>query len=193
MTHDRNGLVRQLTLFVVFVLLLAAMDDFGKPGLANHFGLKPSEANFIQPGKKPLSSMSPTLVFRESEDDDEDDQLILALGASGGPKIITAVTQVMLNHIILGMPLLESVVHPRLHDQLIYHNAAVTATEKVELVDSGLTIDVSQRTRDALTKRGHALLDVDYMGTVQAVSIDTETGRLSAACDPRKGGSPAGF
>jgi gamma-glutamyltranspeptidase len=177
----------------VHKLLFAAMDDFGKPDRANHFGIKPSEANFVKPGKKPLSSMSPTLVFQESADSllPSPGQLILALGASGGPKIITAVTQVFLHHTIMGLPLLESVVHSRLHDQLIYHDAAVTNTEKVDL--DSLTIDVSQRTRDALTIRGHALLDVDYMGTVQAVGIDTETGKLSAVSDPRKGGSPAGY
>ena len=124
---------------------------------------------------------------------------MLVVGASGGPKIITAVLQVVLNHVIMGMPLLESLVHPRLHDQLIYHNSVVTTTEKVQLDynsnndNNRLTIDVSQRTRDALSARGHALLDIDYTGTVQAVSIDPETGRLSAACDPRKGGSPAGY
>jgi len=167
------------------------MDDFGKPGAANHFGLKPAEANFIQPGKRPLSSMSPTLVFRENADSSLG-PLLLAIGASGGPKIITAVLQVLLNHLIMGMPLLEAMVKPRLHDQLIYHGSAVTTTEYVEL-DGGLVIDVAERTRDALTARQHQLLNVDYMGTVQAVSVDLETGRLSAACDPRKGGSPAGF
>ena len=173
--------------------LIPAMDDFGKPDRANHFGIKPSEANFVKPGKRPLSSMSPTLVFQESANSSlsSPGRLILALGASGGPKIITAVTQVFLYHIMMGLPLLESVVHSRVHDQLIYHDAAVTNTEKVDL--DRLTIDISQRTRDALKIRGHALLDVDYMGTVQAISIDTETGKLSAVCDPRKGGSPAGY
>ena len=133
------------------------------------------------------------LVFQESTNASLTfpGQLILALGASGGPKIITAVTQVFLNHVIMGLPLLQSVVQPRLHDQLIYHNAAVTNTENVQL--DSVSFDISQRTRDALTTRGHSLLDVDYMGTVQAISIDTETGKLSAACDPRKGGSPAGY
>jgi gamma-glutamyltranspeptidase len=185
--------IAYLTVLTVWFSLFAAMDDFGKPDQANHFGLRPSEANFVKPGKRPLSSMSPMLVFQESTNASLTfpGQLILALGASGGPKIITAVTQVFLNHVIMGLPLLQSVVQPRLHDQLIYHNAAVTNTENVQL--DSVSFDISQRTRDALTTRGHSLLDVDYMGTVQAISIDTETGKLSAACDPRKGGSPAGY
>lgn len=178
------------------------MDDFGKPGLPNLYGLSPAESNFIKPGKRPLSSMSPTMVFREAIADNNNTDLatlsilgplLMVLGASGGPKIITAVTQVLLNHILMGMPLLESLIHPRLHDQLVYHNAAVTTTENAKVLEDALTIEVSERTRNALTTRGHEILDIDYTGTVQVVSIDSETGRLSAACDPRKGGSPAGY
>jgi gamma-glutamyltranspeptidase len=143
------------------------------------------------PGKKPLSSMSPTMVFWSAEAGTLG-PLILVLGASGGPKIISAVVQIFANMMLLGMPLFESIIHPRFHDQLIYHDAAVATVEDTVL-EQGPSINVTQRTRNALLSRGHALLDVDYEGTVQAIAIDLETKELTAACDVRKGGSPAGY
>ena len=80
----------------------------------------------------------------------------------------------------------------RLHDQLIYHGSAVTTVENT-ILQQGPGINVSQTTRDALIKRGHYLLDVNYEGTVQAIGIDQENGRMSAVCDVRKGGTPAGY
>jgi gamma-glutamyltranspeptidase/glutathione hydrolase/leukotriene-C4 hydrolase len=67
------------------------MDDFSSPGFSNSFDFEPSKANFIVPGKKPLSSMSPIIVV------DNNDQVRLILGASGGSKIITSVSQVNKN------------------------------------------------------------------------------------------------
>lgn len=138
--------------------------------------------------------MSPTMVFRRKETSKPNSlgKLILVLGASGGPKIISAVFQVMANVILRGMPLYEAMVHPRVHDQLIYHGAAVTTTENTVL-EQGPAIRVSNRTRDALTSRGHRLLDVTYEGTVQAITVDLDTDERTAACDVRKGGSPAGY
>jgi gamma-glutamyltranspeptidase len=204
------------------IVLSNTMDDFSSPGRPNYFGLHPSEANYISPGKKPLSSMSPTFVFRRYKETGTGTlgNLMLVLGASGGPKIISAVFSIIVNYVLLGMPLFESIIRPRyvelsrelyfirhffyslhycrsshsirLHDQLIYHGAAVTTLEDTILL-SGPGINVTQQTRVALTKRGHALLDVNYEGTVQAIAIDQENGDLSAACDVRKGGSPAGY
>jgi gamma-glutamyltranspeptidase len=197
------------------ILFSNTMDDFSKPGVPNHYGLRPAESNYIMPGKRPLSSMSPTLVFRERSTDDTANNdlgdLVLAIGASGGPKIITSVLQVLLHYIYMGKPLLESVLHPRLHDQLLYHGSSVTAAEHAELTVPPTTpkndgvgvantslvqsvlLDVSPRTRAALVTRGHRLLDIDFSGTVQAIAVDLETRKLTAVSDPRKGGSPAGY
>lgn len=173
--------------------------DFGNPGKENYFGLRPSEANFISPGKKPLSSMSPTMVFEAKANSDEPSEtrelgdLRLVLGASGGPKIITAVFQVIINYLLLGKPLFDSVAHPRIHNQLIYRGAATTCLENSSVRPSEINLLVSNRTRTALAKRDHQLVDMDYAGTVQAVAVDPETGLMIAVCDIRKGGSPVGY
>ncbi len=138
------------------------------------------------------------MVFRRAEGDESPNSshwgsLVLALGGSGGPKIISSVLQVLLNYCFLGMPLFDSMARPRLHDQLVYHDAVVTEAENAPL-EQGPTIEVSQRTKDALLSRGHSqLLDIDYAGTVQAVAVDLESNTLSAVSDIRKGGSPDGF
>lgn len=134
------------------------------------------------------------MVFRRQEwaSSNSLGDLMLVIGASGGPKIISAVFQVMANVILLGMPLFEALIKPRVHDQLIYHNAAVTTCEK-SVLEQGPSITLSERTKAALSSRGHNLLNVSYEGTVQAIVIDLETRELTAACDVRKGGSPAGY
>lgn len=137
------------------------------------------------------------MVFRKQEgryysETDGWGELVLTLGGSGGPKIIAAVLQVLLNVCIFGMPPFESMAAPRLHDQLVYHDALVTGTEK-DVLQEGPTLEVSQRTKDALMKRGHSLIDIDYTGCVQAIAVDIDNKTLSAVSDIRKGGSPAGY
>jgi gamma-glutamyltranspeptidase len=95
------------------------MDDFASPGGPNHYGIEPSVSNYIVPGKKPLSSISPTFVFRPVNNNVEVNQrdlgkqkLVMALGASGGPKIPTATLQAFLNYFFLGLPLHESIARP---------------------------------------------------------------------------------
>jgi gamma-glutamyltranspeptidase/glutathione hydrolase len=91
------------------IILNNEMADFtAAPGVPNVYGLIGTEANSIEPGKRPLSSMSPTLVLRER-------QPVLAIGASGGPHIISATLQVILNIIDVGLPLPAAVAAPRLY------------------------------------------------------------------------------
>lgn len=92
-------------------LLNDEMDDFsGKPGSPNLFGLVQGEANSIAPGRRPLSSMVPTIVLKDGKP-------FLVLGAPGGSRIITAVLQVLLNVIDFGMNIQEAIDFPRVHHQ----------------------------------------------------------------------------
>jgi gamma-glutamyltranspeptidase len=175
------------------IIFSNTMDDFASPGLSNYYGLRPSESNYIKPGKKALSSMSPTMIFQQGGDNSRLGNLTLVLGGSGGPKIISAVLQVFLNNIMLGMPLFESMLRPRIHDQLIYHGAAVVTVEESSAKNQDTAISLSDTTRQALTRRNHRLLDVNYEGTVQAVAVNLETGTIDATSDVRKGGKPAGY
>lgn len=94
-------------------LLNNTMDDFtAAPGSANAFGLVQGSANAIAPGRRPLSSMSPTLVFRP------DGRPWLATGSPGGSRILTIVAQVLRNRLVHGMTLAEAVIAPRIHSQL---------------------------------------------------------------------------
>lgn len=172
-------LLKALVVSLSFLTLSTKMDDFSTPGKPNGFGLAPAESNYILPGKRPLSSMSPTILFRRSETkpDSSFGKLVLVLGASGGPKIITAVLQVILNHIFLGMPLFQATIQARVHEQLLYHGASVTTVEK-SVLQTGEPITVNDRTVSALKSRNHDLLEIDYTGTVQAISVDLETDLL---------------
>jgi gamma-glutamyltranspeptidase len=145
--------------------------------------------------------MSPTMVFNGGSGDrgpankaphDDLGDLVLSLGSSGGPKIITSVLQTILNYAFVGMPLFESVSAPHIHYQLLYHGSAGTNVERSTL-PQGPVIVLSGRTRAALERRGHDLIETDYLGAVQAVGVDLETGSLTAVSDVRKQGMPAGY
>lgn len=94
------------------VLLNNEMDDFAvAPGVPNHFGLVGGEANCVAPGKRPLSSMSPTIVL------DADGAPVMSIGAAGGPTIITQVLLGLLHSLDHGMPPAEALAQPRFHHQ----------------------------------------------------------------------------
>jgi gamma-glutamyltranspeptidase/glutathione hydrolase len=153
------------------VLMNNEMDDFvAKPGVPNAFGLVGRAANAIEPGKRPLSSMTPTLVLR-------DDKVLLAVGGSGGPTIITGTLQVLLNIVDFGMDARAAVEAPRIHHQWV---------PPVLAVEAPVAVDVVQ----ALTRRGHAVTVTGRMNAVQALTVDDEG--LAGACDPEKLGAPAG-
>lgn len=89
------------------------MDDFSTPGSSNSFGYKPSPANYIAPGKRPLSSISPAMVT------DSKGVLHFITGSAGGSRIFSAVAQVIVNYVDRGMNAYHALAEPRLHDQLI--------------------------------------------------------------------------
>jgi gamma-glutamyltranspeptidase/glutathione hydrolase len=106
-----NGYGSGVTVPGAGFLLNDEMDDFAaKPGEPNMFGLVQGESNAIAPGKRPLSSMTPTIILK-------DGRPFMVLGAPGGPMIITAVFQVILNVIDFGMNAQDAIDFPRIHDQ----------------------------------------------------------------------------
>jgi gamma-glutamyltranspeptidase / glutathione hydrolase len=156
-------------------LLNNEMDDFAsKPGTANMFGLVQGEANAIQPGKRPLSSMTPTIVAK-------DGKLFMTVGAPGGSRISTAVLQVILNVIDFGMNVQDAVDAPRMHHQWL--------PDKLSL-ERGVSPD----TVALLKSRGY---DVDYNAGVvlaQVAAIVSDGGWLQGASDGRSAaGKAAGY
>ncbi len=142
------------------------MDDFSvKPGVPNQFGLVGAEANAIQPQKRMLSSMTPTIV-------EKDDKLFLVIGAPGGSTIITAVFQVFLNVAEFGMDLSQAVDAGRFHHQWLPDMITVErGVFKPELTDQ-------------LKKLGHNFREVERMAVIKAIHV-LEDGKLHGVGDRR--------
>jgi len=157
------------------IILNNQMDDFSFPSLINHFGVPPSENNFAYPGKRPVSSMSPTIVY------DRDNRVVAVVGASGGTKIITGVAQVIYQMLYLGKGVKEAVDSPRFHTQLYPDEV------KYEV---GTTKWLAQ----GLKQFGHKLVRFPAGGsTVQAILVDRSTGNIMANADFRKNGTVDGI
>ena len=157
------------------VMLNDEMDDFvAAPGFANAFGLVGGEANSVAPGKRPLSSMTPTIVL-------QDGRVRMVTGAPGGSRIITTTLQTIINVLDHGMDALQAVSAPRVHHQwspdLLFFEA------------HGLSPD----TRKILAGMGHRLEERAPMCNAQVIVVDPETGLLTGASDPRGMGTAAGF
>ena len=151
------------------------MDDFAtEPGKANQFGLVQGEINAIQPGKRMLSAMSPTIVL------DRNGRLMLVLGGAGGPTIITGVTQVILNVIDQHMSLPDAMFAPRVHDQ--------AWPDQLEYEAGGL----SQSAMDSLTAMGHKLRATSALTNVNAVMRGPD-GRWVGVYEPRATGAAVGY
>jgi gamma-glutamyltranspeptidase/glutathione hydrolase len=166
------------------VVLNNEMDDFSiYPGVPNAFGLVGAENNSVAPGKRPLSSMSPTIVLNFKN------QPILTVGAAGGPKIITQVVLAIVRQVDLRQSLPEAVAGPRFHHQW---RPDVVSYEK----------DLAKGYIDGLRKRGHELEEIDSGGITQAIAIDgwnrpggasdTRGRKLIGVSDPRGYGKAEG-
>lgn len=149
-------------------LLNNEMDDFSaKPGVPNVYGLVGGDANAIEPYKRPLSSMSPSIVSR-------DGKTVLVVGSPGGSRIITTTLQVIQNVIDYDMPINEAVSAPRFHMQWLPDELRIEH-------DNGLSAaDV-----EALTEMGYKLSLKPYMGDVNAIHIDLRTGKITGSHDSR--------
>jgi gamma-glutamyltranspeptidase/glutathione hydrolase len=157
------------------VLLNNEMDDFAtKPGTPNQFGLVQGEANAIAPGKRPLSSMTPTVV-------EQDGRPVLVLGSPGGPRIITAVLETLTNIVDFGLAPDQAVAAPRFHQQwlpdtLFYERGGFTAALLAELAE-----------------RGYHSVEQPAWGAVELIEIGPGR-RLLGINDPRRpAGSAAGY
>ncbi len=152
------------------------MDDFSaQPGVPNSYGLIGGVANSIEPEKRPLSSMSPTIVVKN-------DKPFLVLGGRGGSRIITGVLQVIVNVIDFGMNIQEAVDMPRFHHQWY--------PDEIIIERYGLPADVLNN----LTLRKHSLRITDSScGEVEAIHLDNNTGWIYGGPDPREGASAVGY
>ncbi len=156
-------------------LLNNEMDDFSaKPGTPNMFGLIGGEANAVAPGKRMLSSMTPTILVKDGKTQ-------LVLGSPGGSRIITTVLQVVLNIVDFRMNVQEAVDAPRFHHQWL--------PDAIRLERLGFPADVVT----ALEAMGHSTEVGDDMGDVHAVMIDEATGLRLGASDPRLDGRTLGY
>ncbi len=148
-------------------LLNDEMDDFSaKPGAPNMYGVVGGEANAIAPGKRPLSSMAPTILTK-------DGKVALVLGTEGGSRIFGWVFQVICDWHDFGLPLGEAVAALRFHHQLLPPDTIFE--EPYRLLDEG--------TRRALEARGYTLQDQGWNGDIQAVEVAGQSAR--AVADPR--------
>ncbi len=151
------------------------MDDFAAaPGQPNMFDLIQGEANAVGPRKRPLSSMTPTLVL-------EDGEVVMVIGSPGGPTIINTVLHCIVNVLDHGANIQEAVARPRFHhqwlpDRILFEAGAFTPEAKA-----------------ALEKRGHVLEPRRSIGDAHGIWRDRKSGRFFGGADPRLGGLAAGY
>ena len=155
-------------------LLNNIMDNFAaKQGVPNGYGLIQGEANSIAAGKRPLSSMTPSIVLDKKD-------VRLVVGTPGGPTIINTVFQIIMDVLDHGLDPQQAVDLPRFHHQWL--------PDTVFYEERGLAKDVVQ----VLEQKGHVLETRTSIGDAQAIYVDPETGLRYGGADPRRGGVAVG-
>lgn len=148
------------------ILLNNEMDDFSaKPGVPNAYGLIGGDANAVEPGKRPLSSMSPTIVLKDGKP-------VIVTGSPGGSRIITTVLQVIMNVVDHGMNVAEASAAPRVHHQWLPDELRV---------EEGISPDTVR----LLEAKGHAVRVQPVMGSTHSI-MRRDDGSLFGASDPRQ-------
>lgn len=149
------------------------MDDFTtKPGVPNMYGLVQGQANRVEPGKRPLSSMSPTLV-------EKDGKIVMSVGAPGGPRIITAVFHTLYRTLALGWDIDSAIQAPRIHHQFRPDSIFIDENRFAPEVIEGLR------------KKGHEV-KTGWQGLAYGVMWDPKSQRLEGAFDARGEGAVGG-
>jgi gamma-glutamyltranspeptidase / glutathione hydrolase len=146
------------------IVLNNEIDDFAIHPSGNVYGLVGNEANALQPKKRPLSSMTPTIILQGERPE-------LIVGAAGGPRIISATLQAIINVLDFHMPVKEAVDAPRIHHQWIPEEINVEAK-------------LAPETKKSLERRGHTVKDRPALGLVQAILA--KRSKIAGAADPRK-------
>ena len=170
----RNSFGSAVTIPGAGLLMNNVMDDLAaKVGVPNQHGLMQGPANEIAPGKRPLSSMTPTIVLK-------DGGLYLVTGSPGGPTIINTVLQVVTNVIDFGMPVMQAVEAPRVNHQWL--------PDELSYERYGLSRD----TVALLEAKGHTVVDLGrYQGEAETILVEPDSGLRHGAADPRAPDSKA--
>jgi len=156
-------------------LLNNEMDDFSsKPGEPNQFGLIGSEANKIEPSKRMLSSMSPTIILK-------DGKAFMVVGSPGGSTIATVVLQVILNVLDFKMDIQQAIDMPRIHHQWL--------PDEIYYENFGLSYDVIH----SLQNKGYKFGEIRTLGRCEGILVDFENKIFFGATDPRGYGSVIGY
>ena len=156
------------------VVMNNEMDDFSvQAGVPNHFGLIGAEANAVAPGKRPLSSMSPTIVLKRGKP-------IIAIGAAGGPKIISSVLMQLVAMLDMKMTPAEAIALPRIHHQW---------SPDELMVEKALSANLTA----ALEQRGHAVKELNALSVAHIVARSVDGKIFVGAADPRSEGAADGW
>ncbi|KAM8872171.1 glutathione hydrolase 1 proenzyme isoform 1-T2 [Synchiropus picturatus] len=155
------------------ILLNNEMDDFSSPNITNGFGLPPSPNNFIRPGKRPMSSMCPTILL------DKKNQVKMVVGGSGGTKITTSIAQVILNALFFNYDVKKAVSDPRIHNQLVPNSTVAEPNFDKNILEG-------------LVKKNHETQYLTATGAVVQAVVRYDEG-LQAQSDPRKWSYASGY